>query len=107
VKLPHSLPDTMRQSVPDDWLPFMSDAKICEWRDFIADQLTGESETLRIFGERVRTEPQTIRVLLDDPEYMQLHLWDHITPDLLADIEAGLYAFARQQMLIYLDEFFD
>lgn len=104
-RLPLTTPESLRQCIPDEWLPFLLDQGICDWRDFIADQLEGESETLSIFGARIHTEPRVIRAMLDDRNLMQERLWQHITPDFLATMEADLYAFSREQMETYLREF--
>lgn len=95
---------TLAACQPHNWLPFMPDEVLCEWNAFIAQQLLGESETLRIFGERVRHTPAELRALLDDPAYMQNALWQHITPDLLTSHEAGMYAFSLAQLEAYLAE---
>lgn len=104
ARLPETMPDTLRQSQPNGWLPFMPDAIICEWRDFIADQLQNTSETLSIFGSRIQVTPDELRTMLSDEADMQRMLWDHITPDLLHEIETGMVQFAREQMLCYLNE---
>ncbi len=104
-RLPQETADLLRQCFPNDWLPFLPDDGICDWRDFLADQLEGESETLRIFGGRIRTEPHVLRVMLDDSDLMQGRLWDHVTPTVLANLEAQLYDFSRDQMETYLREF--
>lgn len=99
------IPGLLRRSQPHEWLPFMADEVICEWRDFIAQQLQGESKTIEIFGSRINTSPQEIRARLDDPAWMQERLWDNITRDLLRDLEAKMYAFSREQVDIYLQTY--
>jgi len=103
-QLPEAIPDTLRQSIPDEWLPFIPDQTICEWRDFIADQILGESQTLAIFGARIKREASELRELLDDANFMEQRLWGNITRTLFSKIEASLYQFAREQMEIYLAE---
>lgn len=98
---------TMRSCEPAAWLPFMHDQKIIEWRDFLARQIDeDDSKTLEIFGRRIDTAPDQVRAFLDNTAYMQNELWNHVTPEILADVETQLYAFSRQQMLIYWDTFF-
>lgn len=97
--------DTMRRSQPQDWLPFMDDAVICEWRDFIAEQLQGESQTIAIFSKRIRAHAEQVRQQLHDTTYMQTRLWANITPQMLAELERDLYQFSRQQLLTYGREF--
>lgn len=100
-----AIPPLLRRSEPHGWLPFMPDAVIRDWRDFIAQQLENDSETLSIFGGRIGTDPDELRTLLDDPQTMQRNLWDHIPLTLLAEIEQALYEYARQQLLIYLRDY--
>ncbi len=89
---------------PADWLPFMPDAVLRGWRDFIAQQLPpGRSQTLAVFGGRIQRAAADFRALLDSPAAMQANLWDHVPPSALAAVEARMYAFAREQMLAYLD----
>lgn len=95
----------IRASEPLAWLPFLKDETIRDWRDYIAMQLESESETLQVFGARIETSPEDIRALLGNTETMQKKLWQHITPSLLAEIEAALYDFSREQMLIYWESF--
>jgi hypothetical protein len=92
---------------PDSWLPFMGDSVLAGWRNFIAEQLPpgGVSQTLTIFGQRINKIPDDFRAILDSPEQMQANLWKNITPEMLAQVERKMYHFAREQMLIYLDEF--
>jgi hypothetical protein len=103
--LEDDIASTLRQSEPHNWLPFLTDDQIREWRDFIALQLETESETLDIFGKRIRTEPTDLRRILDDKTAMQTRLWNHITPQLLAHIEKELYDFVCEQLEIYVGKF--
>lgn len=103
--LPENIASVLESSIPDSWLPFLSDNLICEWRDFIARQIDeDDSQTLVIFGGRIQTEPEKVRELLNDADYMQSKLWDNVSREVLAEVEDKLYQFAREQMLIYLEE---
>jgi hypothetical protein len=108
----HLLPwqhDSLCAAQPDDWTPFMSDAILRDWRDFIAGQIEpgGVSQTLAVFGGRINVQPHDLRAILDSPERMQTDLWQHITPALLGEIEAGMYCHARDQLLTYWNEYGD
>lgn len=103
--LSEAIAETLRRCVPHEWLPFLPDEKIIEWRDFLAEQLEGQSQTLKIFGGRIKREPAELRAILDDAAQMQQRLWDNVPTDTLAELEADLYAFSRQQLQIYVDEF--
>lgn len=105
ARLPRDLPDLMRHCGPQAWLPFLPDHKICEWRDYLARQLEGHSETLAIFGGRINTEPAALRALLDDADAMQSRLWDHVPLVTITQLETQMYAFAREQVEIYMQEY--
>ncbi|MCY4146848.1 MAG: hypothetical protein OXE95_14365 [Chloroflexi bacterium] len=99
--------DSLAQCQPHDWLPFLSDATLCEWRDFIHRQIApgGHSQTLLIFSRRLGCDAAAVRGVLDNPARLRESLWRHIPPRLLADIEARAYAYTRQQLDRYLREF--
>jgi hypothetical protein len=88
---------------PVDWTPFLSDAILSEWRDFIGEQIRpgGESQTLAVFGGRINRSPAELRAILDSPATLEADLWPHITRSLLEEIEIGMYAHARAQMIRY------
>lgn len=98
--------DCLSAARPNGWLPFMTDAVLAEWRDFISAQIApgGCSRTLEIFGARINRTPAELRALLDSAEQMQRGLWDHIPPALLTQVEAAMYARAREHLLLYLAE---
>lgn len=102
--LPVSIPRLMKQCEPDNWLPFIPDRGIREWRDFIVSQIPDHSQTLEIFGNRIQHPPHAMREKLDSTEWMQSRLWQHISPQLLQHIEDEMYSFAREQMCVYVRE---
>lgn len=104
-RLPAFVPSNLRQSEPQTWLPFLGDNLIRNWRDYIAKQLETESDTLNVFGARIETSAEKMRQLMDDSDWMQKRLWQHVTPALLSETEANMYEFSRQQLLIYWDGF--
>lgn len=97
---------TLAQAAPDEWLPFMSDAILRDWRDFIGQQIAAEgaSQTLAVFGSRINRTPEELRAILDSPEQMQHDLWQHITPELLTQVEAQMYNHACEQLRRYWEE---
>lgn len=98
---------SLRRAEPRNWLPFMSDAILCHWRDLVAGQLgpAGSSLTLEIFGQRLRMDPAIVRAALDDPAAMQGRLWRHIPQSLLAEVARLCYVFTRDQLAVYLTEY--
>jgi hypothetical protein len=100
--LDSSVPTFMRQSQFTNWLPFLTDAALAEWRDFIAYQLETTSQTLDVFSPRVKIAADALRHIIDDRQQMQMLLWDNIPPTLLSRIEAEMYIFAHEQLALYL-----
>lgn len=98
--------ETLIAAQPEDWTPFMSDTILGDWRDFIAKQMPpgGTSQTLQVLGSRINMKPPELRAILDSRERMNDELWANIPPALLADIEAGMYRHAREQLLVYWAE---
>ena len=99
--------ESLALAEPDCWLPFMPDAVLRHWRDLVAGQLApaGKSLTLQIFGERLNMDTAPIRAALDEAAAMERHLWRHVPPALLAEVERQSYAFARDQLVVYLTEY--
>ncbi len=99
--------ESLARSEPAGWLPFMSDDVLRGWRDLVARQITpgGDSETLAIFGRRLKRDPAEIRAVLDDPALMERYLWRQVPREELALVERQAYAFTRDQLAVYLTEF--
>lgn len=95
---------TLLAAQPCDWLPFMPDDVLREWRDFVGRQLIAGSETLEVLSPRVGSTPEEFRALLESPERMRAEVWANVPQDKLAAVEADMYVFAREQMLVYLAE---
>lgn len=97
--------ETLCAAQPCDWLPFMSDATLAGWRDFIGEQIGpgGVSQTLSLFGARIGRSAAELRAILDSPDQMQRGLWANVPPEALARIEAEMYVFAREQMELFLN----
>jgi hypothetical protein len=98
---------TLCNAQPDEWLPFMNDATLTGWRNYIGDQIKpdGVSQTLHLFGTRISKSQEELRAILDSPDEMQRGLWANVPQDDLARVEAEMYAFAREQMVKYLSEY--
>jgi len=98
--------NTLCAAQPQQWTPFLSDAALEDWRDFIGGQMPpiGNSQTLHVLGERLNMESAELREILDDDQQMQSDLWSNVPQTLLAEVETHMYDHARSQMMIYLNE---
>ena len=99
-----TLSDDLCQAHPRAWLPFLDDRVLNEWSSFMYRQLTGTSETLAVYGERLKQTPEALRSILDLPERMHDDLWAKVTPETTARVEAHMRDHARAQMITYLSE---
>lgn len=92
---------------PDGWLPFLTDKVLRGWRDMVAEQIGpgGDSLTLEIFGGRLRRDPAEIRAALDDEECLERYLWRYVPVALLAEVERQVYSFTRDQLVVYLTQY--
>ncbi len=96
---------TLANAAPDQWLPFMNDRILIEWRDFISEQISpeGGSQTLEVLGKRINKTPNELRTMLDSPQ-LESDLWGNITHQMLATVEASMYKHAREQLCMYWNE---
>ncbi len=106
ARLDEGLSAALSAAEPDDWLPFLSDTVIRQWRDVIAPQIQpgGVSETLDIYGARLGKSADDLRAILDSPERMQAELWANVPPSVVAAVEDHMTEYARDQMVAYLGE---
>lgn len=87
-----------------DWLPFMADNALIEWRDLIADQIApeGTSSTVTILSQRIAMMPETMAAFIADPMQMADSLWRQVPPEVVASVEQAMYDRARGVLLTYL-----
>lgn len=96
--------EALGQAVPRNWLPFLPDAALIDWRDLIYQQIRpgGISLTLNIFGQRAGKTPQELRQLLDSEQAMYEQLWQYVPQAYLAEVEQAMYAHCVSQMAAFL-----
>jgi len=94
----------MKRCQPHQWLSFIPDEVLFDWRDFVGNQIPDASRTLHVLGERVNKTPEELRFLLDTPTKMHSYLWDYVPQSVLAQIEKDMYTFTREQLMVYWGE---
>lgn len=99
-----TLGEALPAAEPQGWLPFLSDSALCTWRSIIARQLVpgAPSETLPIISVRTGRPEAELRALVDSSAALNARLWAHVPPPALAETEAQMNAFARDQVMGYL-----
>jgi hypothetical protein len=94
----------MKRCRPQEWLPFIPDDILVEWRDFVGNQIPDASLTLEVLSERVDKTVEELRILVDTPTKMQSYLWNNVPRETLAQIEKDMYTFTREQLIAYWEE---
>ena len=102
--LPGGLGPVLRAAQPGDWLPFVPDAALADWRDMVAGQLPpeGRSLTFDILGGRVQLSASEMAAVVETPARMQVDVWAYIPPDVVVQTEQAMYEQARLDMACYL-----
>jgi Zinc dependent phospholipase C len=93
----------LAQATPDNWLPFMPDSALIDWRDLIAEQVapTGKSLTTTILGQRIKMNGSEMQAFLDDPAKMDASLWHNLPRAIVEQVEAAMNSQARETMISY------
>ena len=106
AKLEAWQPQALTAASPHNWLDFISDDDLKRWQTLIYDQIKpdGEVQTLEIFARRIGKTPADFSVILDSETRMQDDLWANVSQATLHQVETQLYANARREMGVYLDE---
>lgn len=83
--LNHEVVNQIKQAQPQDWLPFVNDADLNRWRDYLAGQLQpgGKIDTVEVFAERQGMSPEDYYALIGSKEAMQREVFSHLHPDTL------------------------
>jgi hypothetical protein len=87
---------------PQSWVPFMTDADLTGWRDFVGIQLPpgGVSQTLEVIGPRVGQAPHELGAFIQSAESMA-PLYANVPADVLAQAEHDMAERARHDLLAY------
>lgn len=82
-------------------LPFDEDQKLAEWQALLVKQLqsAAEIQTIQIYAQRLRMEPEEFAARLDDEQWMYEFVFQHVSLDAVA--EAAAIAVERSVDLLY------
>jgi hypothetical protein len=99
-----NFPDALTAAQPDNWLPFLPDDDLAQWRDLVANQIcvSCESRTLEVLGKRVKIGVEGLRRILDDPAKMQSEIWNYVPMTAVDHVEAQMYGAMVSQIKQYL-----
>lgn len=81
--LPETAVITLAAAQSQQWLPFVDDAVLTEWRDLLVAQLTPGApvKTVEIYAGRLGMSPDEFATNLQDPAWMQTQVFDKIPVD--------------------------
>lgn len=103
-QLPPGLDVRLRQAEPDNWLSFVSDSQLREWRDYLYPQLQpgAEIHTVEVFSSRQGISADEYYALLASDERMAQEVFSHFSSELLEKYQQRVLAENIQLMLNYL-----
>lgn len=102
--LPDTAVTTLAQAHPINWLPFVPDTVLVEWRDLLVGQLQpGASvHTIDIYAGRLGLSPAEFSAALHDPAWMEEHVFGKLP---VMEIQAILQTAVPQSVQLITDYF--
>jgi hypothetical protein len=93
-KLRDSVGDCASEIIPKNWLPFVEDRYLIEWRDEVFEQLSpgASAHTVEVFAERQGISPVEYYRLLNDKEAMEAQVFSHVSHETLEQYRQKLLA---------------
>jgi hypothetical protein len=90
--LPPEVVINLQPTQPHKWLPFVENAFLIEWRDFLCDQLqSGERiQTVDVFASRHGMDPAAFHSMINSEEAMERDVFVHISRQQLRDYRERL-----------------
>lgn len=87
LALPLDVVVILRPTRPHQWLPFVEDAFLIKWRDYLCDQLQqgDRSETVEVFASRHGINPAAFHSMINSEERMERDIFVHLTRQQLND----------------------
>ena len=85
--LPDNLGKVLGEAVPSNWLPFVDDSYLREWRDFVSQQLLpGASvHTVEVFAARQGISPEEYYRLIQSEERLNQEIFKRLPRQSLVD----------------------
>ena len=100
----HGVGASLLKAQPDHWLPFLTDAALAQWRDFVAEQLLegGAAQTLEVFAKRMNRPPHDFESLLHSPTQMSERVFHFVSIESLNHFRRQAFARSRAVIAEYL-----
>jgi hypothetical protein len=90
---------------PHNWLPFVEDHYLVEWRNEVFEQLLpgASTHTVEVFAERQGIAPDEYYRMLNSETAMEAEVFSHVSRQVLDDYHQNLLAENLQLLEIYFD----
>lgn len=94
---------SLKKAHPDHWLPFLNDAALSHWRDFVAEQLVdgGAAQTIEVFAKRMKRPPSDFESLLQSPTQMTQRVFHLVSTDALENFRHKAFTRSREILADY------
>jgi hypothetical protein len=75
----------LQEAIPQDWLPFIQDADLHIWRNWLVEQLGPgrNTQTAEVFARRMGISAQEMKAILQSPEQMKQRIFQRVSLDTL------------------------
>ena len=102
--LPMDVGTCLGQVLADDWLPFVEDHYLAEWRDMLSRQLVPGAaiQTVEVFSSRQGISAPEYYALLASEERMQNEVFEHLSLELVENYNNQVLAANVQLLSDYL-----
>lgn len=92
-RLDDSVPAALREAEPRGWLPFVSDADLRAWRDWLVEQLASGRgmDTVEVFARRMGIPAAEVEAVLGSPEQMEKRIFRRIPRSALRSFRREAY----------------
>jgi len=93
-RLDGELVTALKEAEPEGWLPFVDDAFLRRWRDWLVDQLRPgrHIETVEVFAQRMGVPPEEMEALLSSPQEMEERVFARVPRQALDAFQKEGYA---------------
>jgi hypothetical protein len=90
--LPSGLATELRLASPAGWLPFVEDVYLCQWRDFLAQQLQPGAfvRTVEVFAARQGVPAEAYYRMINSEERLDQEIFAHLPRTALVDYRQRL-----------------
>ncbi len=94
------------EAQPRNWLPFVKDKALSQWRDYLVSQLQPDAsiQTIEVFAARQGVQPEDFYRLIDSEAGMEREIFTHVSRQSLSDYRQQLLELNLQLINAYLSD---